>query len=617
MPARLIFRPLPLPTEGLNGYLLRLAEGNGFEGIHSLLQERIVTPELLQEWLGIGNTGPLCWLLPQLRAVKNVYFQQWNHKTSRFCPACLHDNPIWRREWECLYYTVCAEHGCRLIETCGACGKPLTWRRTRLLHCDCGARLQGEKVEASEADVKFAAAIRSRIIDQRCPFPMIRFISLTQLCQLIHIVGMYAYSKDDKGPQKVAGIHYLNIAHQLTSATARIIVYWPTAFYEMLDELRARNIGDREAISLPQQYGYFYSQAFNYLKARRFSFLHRAFEAHIVCSWIRPLTRRNRQITAEGRASGIWIPLNQAAKELGTTRKRLDALYQATLIDVRERRTETGRRVLCVDRGLMPGIKKLLENLIDQQTACTILHIEKSRMSQLLNHGVIVTATGTPVPGRQWDILMSSVKEVLSLGHGLPLSESVDSIHSMRMDAVLRYWLQHEFLFPALIRALQKGEISLIAAAPDLPGIHGWIFNHDQLKQWCNDKILNARNGAMTIPQVALKLKVKQEVVYHFVKSRLLRAGDIKGRGGTVLITEENLKQFTDRYGLSSEFAELIKTSPSQATRMLQRWGIKPVCGKSIDGGCQYLYRRDAELQGALERLNCYLQERHHETHGT
>lgn len=606
MLARLAFRPEPLPIEGLNGYLLRLAEGNGFSGIHFLVQNHAVTTKQLKEWLGLERGDALWYMLPQIKSSRTTYFQQWNYKSSRYCPDCLQENPVWRREWECLYYTVCAVHGCRLVELCGACGKPLTWRRTRLLYCDCGVRLQGEKVEASADEVKFASAIRSRVVYERCPFPMIRFLSLAELCQLIHIVGMYANPKEGKGPNKIAGVHNLKIAHPMTAAVANIIVHWPTAFYQLLDELRIRNSGDHEVAGLPQQYGYFYSQAFNYFRARCFSFLHKAFEAHIVHSWIRPLTRRNRQISAEGRASGIWIPLNQAAQELGTTRKRLDALYEATLIDIRERRTETGRRVLCVDRGLLPGIKQLLENLIDQQTACAILHIEKSRMSQLLHHGVVDTASGTPAPGHQWDILKSSVEGLLSIGQGLPPAESVASVHSIRMDAILRYWLPHEFLFPALIRALQRGEISLIAASPEFQGIQGWIFDHDQLQQWCQGQVLKARNGAMTIPQVALKLRVKQEVVYHFVRSRLLRAGDIKGRGGTVLITEENFRQFTDRYGLSSEFAELIKTSPSQATRMLQRQGIKPVSGKSIDGGRQYLYRRDAELQGALERLNCH-----------
>lgn len=604
MLARLAFRPEPLPIEGLNGYLLRLAEGNGFSGIHFLVQNHAVTTKQLKEWLGLERGDALWYMLPQIKSSRTTYFQQWNYKSSRYCPDCLQENPVWRREWECLYYTVCAVHGCRLVELCGSCCKPLTWRRTRLLYCDCGVRLQGERVEASADEVKFASAIRSRVVYERCPFPMIRFLSLAELCQLIHIVGMYANPKEGKGPNKVAGVHNLKIAHQMTAAVAKIIIHWPSAFYQMLDELRSRNSGEHEATGLPQQYGYFYSQAFNYLRARCFSFLHKAFEAHIVHSWLRPLTRRNKQISVEGRASGIWLPANQAAQQLGTTRKRLDQLYEATLIDLRVRRTETGRRVVCVDRGHLPGIKQLLENLIDQQTACAICHIEKSRMSQLLRHKVVETATGAPQPGKRWDIAKASVERLLLLGQGLPTAESVSAINSIRMDAVLRYWLQQEFLFPTLIRALQNGEISLIAVSPDLPGIQGWIFDYDQLQQWCHDQVRKARNGAMTIPQVALRLKVKQEVAYHFVKSRLLKVSTMKGRGGTVLITEEDFKQFTDHYGLSSEFAELIKTSPSQATRMLQRQGIKPVCGKSIDGGRQYLYRRDAELFGALDRLH-------------
>lgn len=52
MQTKLMFRPLPLPNEGLNGYLLRLAEGNGYSGIGFLCGSEQISGRALMLWLG-------------------------------------------------------------------------------------------------------------------------------------------------------------------------------------------------------------------------------------------------------------------------------------------------------------------------------------------------------------------------------------------------------------------------------------------------------------------------------------------------------------------------------------------------------------------------------------
>lgn len=603
MLTKLMFRPKPLPQEGLNGFLLRLAEGNGYSGIDFLCGSQRVSSQVLRRWLGLKDNGPLAWLMPQLTSSRTAYIKPWNHKGSRYCPECLKENPIWRLEWESTYVTVCPTHRSQLIDTCGVCGKQLTWKRKRLMACDCGTLLRAEPIDASGAEIALAKAIHEKIHDERCSLGLVMALSYEQLCHLVHVLGVYSYPEEGRTTQNVANLANLEVAQVLTKASAEILADWPTAFYRMLDNLMSLRSAQTDKSSLGKQYGYFYSYAFNRLKGWRFGFIHRAFESHIVRNWDRPLNQRNRRISIQARSNGAWVPLDFAVQQLGTTHNQLKLLFDAGQISATVRKLESGRKSICLDRDELPAIKELLGDMVDQQTACSMLNIEKRRMLQLSRNRVIGVYMEPKEGGGKWSLSRNSLREILAIGEGLPPPESVSSVSCIRMDHVLQFWLQHEFLFPALIQAVRKREIVPVAVSPELPSIQGWVFDEDRLKHWQNEQVQSARNGAMTIPQVAEKLKVKQETIYHFVRKGVLETSKIDSHRDATLITEEALRCFTENYAFSREFAEFIGTSPSQATRMLKKHGIQPVCGKEIDGCFQYLYQRNAELGSIVKAI--------------
>lgn len=590
---KLVFRSKPLPSEGLNGYLLRLAEGNGYDDIGFLCGNQDISRQQLMQWLGLQNSRLLNGLAPQLNSSRKAYIKPWNDKTSRYCPECLNESAAWHREWESTYITACPTHGYRLIDRCSVCGKQLTWKRKKLMSCDCGALLKAEPVAATSAEVALAQALHDKLQNMPSSLKPVMALGFEDLCHLIHVLGIYSYPKDGRTTQKVASLTSLDVAQQLIGAAATILSDWPWAFHRVLDDLIALRTQQSEKPSLAKQYGYFYSYVFTRMKERRFGFVRQAFESHIVRNWSQPLNQRNRRISAQGRSSGSWLPLDSAVTQLGTTHSQLKQLFDAGHITATVRTLESGRKSIFLDREELPTIKEILGDIVDQRTACLMLNIKKKRMLQLTRAQMVNVYLEPNVGGGRWGISRKSLQEILYASEGLPVSTVGLSEGLIRMDYVLQFWMQEDFLFPTLIQAIKEREILLVSVCPELEGIQGWVFDEERLRQWRTKQIQAVRNGAMTIPQVAEILKVKQESVYHFVRIGLLQAIDVDNPREMLLIPAIEIQRFNENYALSRELAELMDTSASQASRILNRQGIKAVCGKEIDGCVQYVYQRN------------------------
>lgn len=602
MSARLPYRPLSYPHEGLNGFLLRLAEGNGFNGIRTLVGDRPVTWSRLASWL--GRDDGFGQLEGQLNAKKASPRPLWNNLSSRYCPACLKADSTWRQEWELTLLTMCPFHGCRLVEVCPDCGRQVTWSRMKLLSCDCGFRFQAAcATKATEAETALASTLCAKLTGRGRVPALVGLLSLEQLYQLIVALGAYSHMERGKRPQKIPNLGHLQVSEKLTRAVAEILATWPAGFNALLDKLVHDHPPPAQGGGLPRQFGFFYAYVFRWMNAPEFGFVLSAFEKYIARHWPQPLNERNKRMSPELRIASVWMPVSVAAKELGTTRKRLLLLYEAGMISLNGRQTASSRTVLCVERNALLGIKLLLADLMDHKTACAILNITKWRLSQLLHHNVVRAVV---VPGKwgagKWGISMKSLQKVLLTGDGLPPVGSIGDEPVITMDYAFRYLLKRSYLFPLLVEAAIQKTLVPIAVRPEVPGVAGWVFRRDQLVRWIDDRIQGKRQGMLTIPEAAVRLGIKQQALYHFVSKKLVRV-DYDPDCFATLVPADELARFQEKYVLGREIGKRLGTSASQAVKMLQKYEAPAICGKTIDGSSQYLYRRDDKLEAALLKL--------------
>jgi TniQ protein len=184
------------PGEALPGFLLRLAEANGYAGIPALLRttgiaDRKLTqaytyalrdiPEMLTALgrMAIGDPDHLNGHAARVLLRSSAYLihgididrDAILHERAQVCPRCLADDSLIKEEHELAPVTVCTSHEALLIDECPACHHPLDWKRPRLMQCGrCGADFRAiarEPVDQEICEVAgdFAALAPFRVVN--------------------------------------------------------------------------------------------------------------------------------------------------------------------------------------------------------------------------------------------------------------------------------------------------------------------------------------------------------------------------------------------------------------------------------------------------------------------
>lgn len=173
----LIATPFLESQESTVGYMLRLANANGFRGLKafklaiadmvscrdirlmSLADVAAVSSyEERDFWKHIGSH-----YLPR----RHTYFfrfennetpslprEAMNFIAPRICPVCVAENGHISHRWDCGLTVHCHKHNLLLQDRCPTCKKYLTWDRPYLLQCKCGIELSA----FSKEDVPKSAA---------------------------------------------------------------------------------------------------------------------------------------------------------------------------------------------------------------------------------------------------------------------------------------------------------------------------------------------------------------------------------------------------------------------------------------------------------------------------
>lgn len=164
----------PYQDESPNSILLRSSSLNGYKGpVKQLNHLKVSHGEKLSPSLHTITSNPKQFKLAcetlgihstNLDLIKPVREHDYPHadyfiggifvrrkhfaKTSRYCPQCLKEKPYFRKIWDYLLYTSCHVHKVEIIEDCDDCGCKISWNRSHINECQCGAMLGQNKVIA-------------------------------------------------------------------------------------------------------------------------------------------------------------------------------------------------------------------------------------------------------------------------------------------------------------------------------------------------------------------------------------------------------------------------------------------------------------------------------------
>jgi hypothetical protein len=246
--------------ESFAGYLCKLCEVNGYPDYNRLLLR--VTVRDGKSALAPVDLDALSKLTLQdvKRLEAGAYTRGEKHQRAGFlmgnpvnifelnlnrpviCPICVSEKGIAEAHFDLRFMCGCPDHGIALLQQCPDCSNPLTWRRPKLLECNCGFDLRQSDLAPMPASQRtLLGLIRDNVLGnapsenlEAFGFPTeLNTLSLQSLLTLMWRIAGEAL--------EIENPRLSNQIHQCLAAAAFILSNWPQNFYRMLDKILEKN----------------------------------------------------------------------------------------------------------------------------------------------------------------------------------------------------------------------------------------------------------------------------------------------------------------------------------------------------------------------------------------
>lgn len=604
----LLIRPFPCHGEGMQGYLLRLAEAN-YLSVRDLKQLGIqfdLTSLRRNSLLPSEALDPdLFAYVDRMSYLADRTGRSMNRQVARCCPKCLEEQPIWQAPWEFLFHDACPRHGIWLVDQCSSCGAVLRWGREHLLRCACGSDLRTETCRNSPESVQrlsatLATAILGTAESTDRHLPVLHGMGVEEVQRLVRFLGSYFDPGAGSRPLKRHRAGQMSSSWPVSSLAAEILLNWPEAFYASLSRMQDPSGEEKTGLRGFLHHANFYF--YHGLQGIAFDWVRDAFEVWLAENWKGGLNKRNRRLTEEILAKVQWIPGGIAAETLGVSIARLRHLIREGRIDGQESVSLKGRRFLAVRRDQLEQLNVELASEMTMQSAMEALGLGKMRLQRILK---LLFPSARRVFERvylPWCVPRAEVEALAAIGGHLPVVGIPDE-SQVSLAHVLRYWNLSVDEIVALVEAVKAGTIAPYALLDSARGISRWIFDVSQLRAWRLKQSAGRRNW-VTIREMARILDVKQQVAYwltHHGYIPVEKFGGCTGLGSRIRM--DDLDNFRRKYVFGRDIAAILGRSSKKVMRMLAAQGIYPLRGISGEPCRQLVYDRADEIQRFLAQV--------------
>ncbi|MCR0983130.1 TniQ family protein [Roseomonas populi] len=600
------------PEESLAGFVARLAERNRTEGWSVIplmklagvpgttlgsIQEAAFPMAGLARMSGVPEEELIAKGFPRLGHRMNrvgsgqLARRYLTTSTRQVCPSCLAEAPVHRRLWHLAFAASCPRHGGRLIRSCPGCGEPLRWCSGTLAACACGTGLARSVSEARPGEGIRGLATICRLLGLEqdagrwaVPLsPPVLSLPTDGVVDLIVHLGWFALS-DDPAPRRLAADGgTLDVA---LNAGADACAAWPRTFEDVLDVVAARAVGRTGRYGFRHDLGFL---AYWVSSVPRTSDLGRLLRTAITDWWSRRGVAPTRAPGFPGPVSRRQ-PLKGAAAALGIGLANLRDVSDRLELGLDPDAGGSGAPIL-VEAARVARARARLDDLVGDREAAQILGCGRTLFQGLVECGVLQAADGRHLrlPGsRRWS--KAGLRACLER---LPTTGDAPAPPEDRMltaqDAIVLLRRRGHTLETAW-NALASGQLGPVHRRP--PGDLATCLVHAAA---VGDLGLadRAKPPGMTVPEAAVQLGLKQEVVYLLCSRGLLRAS---GLSGDRRISGADLATFKRDFFVPAHHEKSTGRSRGWLACHLKGCGVTPVSGPGIDGGRQYIFRA-AEIE--------------------
>jgi TniQ len=573
----LLIEPRIISGEGPTGYEARIAAANALArselislGIPVLTVNRRDDPAVEVELSDAWNYPRRVDLLRTNNA------DSWIRYDRKFCPHCLAEAQYWRLEWELLFVDACPVHQVWLLDKCEICSSRFSWNAGGFLRCVCGAELVNQSTRAAPfAVATLAQAIAKTALEETGPLKLVNTLSVRQLVRLIRFLGAYGNGVLRSRPQKILNMARLETSWPMVTAAAEILFRWPAAFQEMLGNL-LKNPVNTGTGRLYDHFGHFYWSLYRAFPEHEFEFLRKEFEDFLIEHWQGAMGRRNRRLAEDMTSRMAWLPFARACQLTGWSRRKLQSLINDGAVRSEARQARSGRRFVVVARDSIDHYKTDEDEFVDLLTAARLLGITKRRATAIVPM-LICNTKNTLVPNGRWTISRSAIDKILSLRDGCSTS-SGDMNDNVALSTVFRFWKWTNAELASLLTDAVAGRVRPCERNAEM-GIMALVFRKQELLQWKRD--FATRAELLGVPEVALKLKIKQEVAYYLVCHGWMSVSRHSSNGGA-LISLKELERFSKEFVFARDLSRRFSCSPRGLIGALAKESIFPIDSKSL-----------------------------------
>lgn len=586
-------RPRPVDGECGYGYLVRLAQANGFptprtfwsalkEHHNGSMPSMLAMFQLLPaEWSRLRGPLPSYCGMP-MALLSGLDTDDVCHVTMRWCPQCLQVGQHLRALWSVKLVCACPEHKVLLLDQCPICSSVQRLERADIMRCVCGCRLSEAVPPGVSEDVALVQhglghAIRTGQPDKRFN------LGANSWCGLLRLAGRAQEVGSSRRTGQVPDQHRLAVAVALSSKLGALLANWPKGLHDTLAGFQA---SAPQSFSISRTFGRMYRWLYVDLQDACFQFMRDAFERYLNEHWWGLVCERNRRLGKATRHTHQRRSVVGAAAAATATPAVVQQLHLAGWIDANVVSLACGRQAWSVPASEIATIAAQVSDGINLQEAATLLGLAERRVRELIDAKLIVPRLRSRGGATAW---LLSRREIEGFSRRCLRQAAAGSDltrPTIPVNQVLKAWRLESDEFPLLVVAMFLGEVSVASGVSDHVIFGELSLVLDSVRAWRDARHMQYRER-LSIDAASRLLGVKQEVGYQLVRAGLLASVADASKQKRRFVPREAVTEFIERYVSLAELARVGQQSPRTLIRRIE---ALPVCGPGIDGVRQYFF---------------------------
>lgn len=615
--------PAPYPDESISGYLIRLAESNGynFSDVWSLLgfdKESSQNKQPLAYIYGCADYSVLsCRTGFSEQRLKSLAYcpiqfdaQQFvgtyelfgnklgsrmlRYKVSALCPGCLTESAYQRKIWDLLSLTACPIHKRMLIDCCPQCDKPIHYRRDRMCFCSCGCDFRiAEIILVPEKELRLAWRIYQLSgfvplvgINRTSPkMPeALGHLDLSGLLQSLFLVSGQVLNGDIWG--KFLSHLTVSERHRILNEVLDVYDDFPVNFFKFLTSLKVVFNHRIEALISPKAskqqtvvYHGITRTLTNLLAGSQFEFLRRAFREFLSREKLASyqIHLDYTKTTAE-EFFATHLSLQEAARFLNNTKLANKAMIASGALRAYEGAMSNKMPACYINLQDLERVKKRFTEVISAIDAARLIGAHIHQMEQLINAGIINAIEDikiTPVFCRA--VEKQQVLDLYDYFYQAMCKNTVHGQTSKKISSKTTITILgiHQINFSEMTKMILSGEIAPVGC-DEKKGLNGFVYDQKQIQKLVEEKRKEISKDSFSFDEAARMLGIKIEVFRKLVEKQYIAFIDMR----TIIrkrVFLEAITQFRNKFAFTSEIAHKFSTSKEYVNRKLADKNIYPV----------------------------------------